>query len=65
MKKEIPIFDSTNKYIYWLIFKFTLMAKGARLIPERLAKLIIEDNKISQKKDLLTEILYNCKAVLA
>ncbi len=38
IKKEIPIFDSIYKYTHWLILKFTSIAKGARLTPERLAK---------------------------
>lgn len=38
MEKETPIFDSNNKYTQWLIPKFTPIAKGARLTPERLAK---------------------------
>ena len=56
MKKEIPILYPTNKYTHWLIPKFTPIAKGARLTPERLAKMIIGDGMISQEKDLLTEM---------
>ncbi len=65
MKKEILILDPTDKYKYWLISKFTPIAKGARLTPERLAKMIIGDGMTSQEKGLLTEILYNREVVLA
>ena len=65
IKKEIPILDPTDKYTHWLIPKFTPIAKGARLTPERLAKMIIGDGMTSQEKDLLTEMLYNREAVLA
>ncbi len=65
IKREIPILDSTDKYTYWLILKFTPIAKGARLTLERLSKIIIGDGMTTQKKDVLTEILYNREAVLA
>lgn len=59
IKKEISIFDPNDKYIYWLIFKFTPIAKRIRLIPERLAKIIIRDAMTFQEKEVLTEMLYN------
>lgn len=46
IKKEIPIFDFINQYMHWLIPKFTPIAKGSRLIPEKLSKIIIEDDMI-------------------
>lgn len=46
IKKEILIFDPTNKYTYCLISKFTLIAKKTRLIPKQQAKMIIEDDII-------------------
>ncbi len=52
-------------YTYWLITKFTPIAKGARLTPERLGKMIIEDGITDQEKEVLTEMLYNREAVLA
>lgn len=42
IKREIPILDPADKYIYWLILKFTFIAKIARLTPKRLDKIIIE-----------------------
>ena len=48
IKKEIRIFDPNDKYTHWLIPKFTPIAKGARLTPERLAKMI----NISRKRSL-------------
>ena len=65
IKKEIPILDLTDKYTHWLIPKFTPIAKGARLIPERLAKMIIGDGMTIEEKNVLTEMLYNREAVLA
>ena len=64
IKKEIPILDFTDKYTHWLIPKFTPIAKGARLIPERLAKMIIGDGMTIEEKDVLTEMLYNREVVL-
>ena len=32
--------------MHWLIPKFTPIAKGSRLIPEKLSKIIIEDDMI-------------------
>lgn len=54
-----------DKYTYWLIPKFTPIAKKARFTSERLAKMIIEDNMISQEKKVLTKILYNQDVILA
>ena len=59
IKKKTPIFDSNNKYTQWLIPKFTSIAKGARLTPEQLGKMIIRDGMISEEKEILTEMLYN------
>lgn len=64
MKKEIPICDSTDNYAQWLISKFTLIAKMARLTPKWLAKMIITDGMTSQKKDLLTETFYKLEIIL-
>lgn len=64
IEKEISIFDPTDKYMHWLIPKFTPIAKRAILTPKRLAKMSIGDNMISQEKNLLTEMLYNHEAIL-
>lgn len=42
--KKISILDFTDNYTYWLIFKFTPIAKRTRLIPKQLAKINIEDD---------------------
>lgn len=42
IKKITPILDFIDKYTHWLIFKFTSIAKKARLIPKRLRKKIIK-----------------------
>ena len=55
MKKKISI---------ELILKFTLIIKDARLSLKWLIKIIIGDDIIFQKKVLLTEMLYNCEAIL-
>lgn len=59
IKKKISILNSNNKYIYWLIPKFTSVVKGARVTPEQLAKMIIRDGITSQEKEVLIEMLYN------
>ena len=64
IKKEIPIFDSIDKYTHWLISKFTPIAKRARLTPEQLTTMIIEDSMWPQKKDIHTQMLYNREVVL-
>ena len=64
IKKEISILDPIDKYTHWLIPKFTPIAKGDRLTPERLAKMIIGDCMTSREKDLLTKMMYNREAVL-
>ena len=64
MKKEIPILDLINKNTYWLISKFTLIAKGARLTPEQLVKITIGDSRTSQEKDVFIEMFYNREVVL-
>ena len=64
IKKEIIILYLIDKYTHWLIPKFTLISKRARLTPKQLAKMIIGDSMTSQDKDLLTEILYIQKAVI-
>lgn len=51
IKKEIPIVDSTDKYIHWIIYKFTLIAKRVILTTKRLAKMIILDVMTSQEID--------------
>ena len=65
IKNEVPIIDTTSQYSHWLIPKFTPIAKGARITPERLQRMIIGDGMTPQEKDLLTEMLYNREAALA
>lgn len=64
IKREIPIFNSIDKDMHWFISRFTPITKSARLTSMWIAKLIIGDSIISQKKELLTKILYNYKAIL-
>lgn len=47
------------KYIYWLIPKFILIAKRAKLIPERSSNMIIKNNITKQGKEIFTNMLYN------
>lgn len=62
IKRETPILDPTDKYTHWLIPKSTPIAKGARLTPERLSKMVIGDGMTEQEKEVLTEMLYNREA---
>lgn len=57
--------DPEDKYADWLIPKFSGLAKGARLTPERLQRMRIGDELTEQEKDLFTEMLYNREAALA
>ena len=65
IKREILILDHTDKYTHWLIPKFTLIAKGAMITPEQLSKMVIGEGMTTQEKGVLTEMLYNRKAVQA
>ncbi len=65
IKNEVLIIDPTSQYSYWLISKFIPISKGARITPERLQRMIIEDGMTPQENDLLTEMLYNREAALA
>lgn len=64
MTKEKPSFGPTDQYMYWLIPKFTPIAKRARFTPKQSAKMIIRNSMTSLEKDLLIVILYNQKAVI-
>ena len=62
--KKSLIFDFMDKYTHWLISKFMLIVKRARLTLGWLTKIFSEDGMISQEKNVWTEMLYNQKAVL-
>lgn len=64
-KKEILILDPIDKYMYWLIFKFTLIVKKAKLITKPVSKMMIVDDITEQEKKFFIEMLYNKKDVLA
>ena len=59
IKREIPILDPTDKYTNWFIPKFTPIAKGARLTPKRLGKMIIGEGRqdSSRKRDSYRDAL--------
>ena len=57
-----PFFE---KYPGWLILKFSTIARGARMTPERLQKINVGECLTVEERDLLTELLYNREAVLA
>lgn len=61
-QEKNPIFNSIK---YSLIPKFSSIPKGARLSLERLRKIIIQDNKTIQEKEVFTKMLYNREVVLA
>lgn len=64
MKKEIPNFDLTDKYIPWLILIFIFIIKKTKVTFEWLVKMIISNSITSQKKDLYTKMLYNQETIL-
>jgi hypothetical protein len=41
-KKKDIVLDLNDLYARWLILKFSKLAKGSRLTPERIKKLIVE-----------------------
>jgi hypothetical protein len=66
MEKRFSVSEGpSGKYDYLLISKFSTISRETRLIPERLAEMKIRKELLKAEKDLLTEILYNRKAVLA
>ena len=54
-----------EKYPGWLIPKFSRMARGARLTPERLQKIRVGDGLSMEERDLLAEVLHGREAALA
>lgn len=65
IKREIPILDPTNKYMHQLILMFTPIAKEIKFSSKQLGKIFIKDDMTEQEKEVLTNILYNRKAMLA
>lgn len=67
LRQETSTFEPgvTLKFSKWLISKFSTLARGARLKPERLQKMIFGDGMTSAEKNLLTEMLFNYEAALA
>jgi hypothetical protein len=66
MKKRFKIPEEPpEKYDYLLIPKFSIINRKARLIFKRLTRMRIGKELFKTKKNLLTEILYNYKTVLA
>ena len=57
-----PFFE---KYPGWLIPKFSSIARGARMTPERLQKINVGECLTVEERDHLTELLYNREAALA
>lgn len=54
-----------GKYDHWLTPKFSDIATGSRLTPERAEKMLVGDELTSAEKDILLELLYNREAALA
>jgi hypothetical protein len=66
MEKRFNISEgSSGKYDYLLILKFSIISRRARLTSECFTEMKIGEKLLKAEKDLLTKILYNCKAVLA
>lgn len=64
MAKEKYIPDPSDKYAKWLIPRFSGLAKGSRLTPEKIAMLRIGPGLTGQKRELLLEMLYNREAAI-
>ena len=54
----------TGIYEPFLTPRFSGLARGARLTPERLDRLIVGDHLTSRERELLVEMLYNREAAL-
>ena len=67
IRREKPVYEPgvTLKFSKWLIPKFSSLARGSRLKPERLQKMIVGDGLTPIEKNLLTEMLFNREAALA
>ena len=67
LKSEVSkrTYDSIDRFIKYLISKFSNLTKNVRLISERLKRLRIEKSLWKKKKALLTKMMYNQEKVLA
>ena len=61
LKSEVSkrTYDSINRFVKYLISKFSNLTKDVRLISERLKRLRIEESLWKEKKTLLIEMMYN------
>ena len=57
--------DPNRPYADWLIPKFSSIARGSRLTPERLDAMIFGPSLTQQEKDVLVEVLYNREEAIA
>ena len=53
------------KYSQWLHPRFATFARGARLTPERVERVLVGKMLTTQEKDVLLEMLYNREGALA
>lgn len=67
LKHEKPTLEigMQLKFSDWLIPKFSTLARGLRLEPERLQKMIVRNSMTLAEKNLFTEMLFNREAALA
>jgi hypothetical protein len=65
IKKEKYSKDPTDQFAEFLIPKFSGLAKGARLKPERIQRMQVGDGLLEREKELLLEMLFNREAALS
>jgi hypothetical protein len=58
-------YHKQGPYGHWLISKFPTLAKGTRLIDERVALMQIGIDLLPREKDPMMQVLYNREAVLS
>jgi RNase H-like domain found in reverse transcriptase/Integrase zinc binding domain/Reverse transcriptase (RNA-dependent DNA polymerase) len=54
-----------GKYDQWITPKFSAIARGARLTPERADRMIVGEDLTDKERDVMLEMLYNREAALA
>ena len=65
IKTKKLIQESNYKYSRWLISKFSIIAKRAKLTSKQIQKMAIGESLTVQEKPPLTKMIYNKEAALA
>lgn len=63
--QPVPKDPTCQKYDQWFTPKFSTIARGARLTPERVSRVVCGAMLTEQERDVLLEVLYKREAALA